>query len=168
MIESYHMQREDTGSEYVLKTDIALLEKRKIGKKPIKLGTRFRQVSKLDGSTYIEVLTGIGKRGQAATTRSWVLKSDAMGINPDQRLSAMQADERLGIPIDYDEAGRAIFRSPGQYRRYAEAHGFYARNGGHGDPQQLSPVEREIRGMAPQAYLAENEDYGTLLELEQE
>jgi len=159
MIESYYMRREDSGSEYVLKTDIALLEKRKIGKKPIKLGTRFRQVSKLDGSEFIETLVGIGKRGQASTTRTWILRSDAMGINPDQRLEAMKADEKLGCVIDYDDAGRAIFRSPGQYRRYCENHGFYSRNGGHGDPQRLDSREREMRGLPQQAYLAENTDY---------
>lgn len=155
MIEKYHMRREDTGSEYVLSTDIALLEKRKIGDEPIGIGTRFTQISKLDGSEFIEVLTGIGKRGQAATTRTWILKSDAMGINPDQRLQAMQADKKLGIQIEYDEAGRAIFRSPGQHARYCEAHGFFDRNRGYSGPRRLNEREREIAGLPQQAYEAE-------------
>lgn len=155
MIEKYQMRRDDTGEEYTRATDIALLEARQIGKGPIKLGTKFRCVSKLDGSEFTETLTGVGKKGCAAGTRTWILKSDAMGINPDQRLDAMKADEKLGCSIDYDEAGRAIFRSPGQYRQYAEAHGFFARNGGHGDPQRLDSRERDIRGLPQQAYPSE-------------
>jgi hypothetical protein len=159
MIQKFHMRRDDTGEEYVRSCDIALLETRKIGDKPIKLGTKFTCVSKLDGSTFVETLTGVGKKGRAATTRTWILRSDACGINPDQRLEAMKADEKNGCPIDYDEAGRAIFRSPGQYRNWCQAHGFFSRNGGHGDPQRLDSREREIRGLPQQAYLAENTDY---------
>lgn len=163
MIEKYHMRRDDTGDEYVRSCDIAHLEARKVGKGPIKLGTKFLCISKLDGSTYKETLTGVGKKGRAATTRTWIKRDDQLGINPDQYEQAMAADARLGVPIEYDRnTGQAIFRSPGQYRRYAETHGFYSltgKGGSYSDPQKLDAREREIRGLPPVAYLAENTDY---------
>lgn len=106
---------------------------------------RYRHVSGIDGSVVLYEPVGVhAKRGAAATTRTWVMKSDAMGINPDQRLDAMKADEQLGIKIEYDEAGRAVFRSPNQYKRYCEAHGFFDRNAGYSGAQKRDAREREI------------------------
>ena len=65
------------------------------------------------------------------------MKSYSAGINPKQISAAMEADRRMGVPIDYDpKTGDAIFTSPGQRQRYCEAHGIYDLNGGYSDPQQ--------------------------------
>lgn len=154
MITQFRMKREDNGNEYVVKCDVAHLLPLRIGrgcKTSVKLGERFRRTSKLDDSEYVEVLVKIGKTGVASTKGLFLLKSDAMGINPDQRIDAMKADSELGCPIEYDEAGRAVFRSKKQYQRYAEAHGFFDKNGGHSSPMKRDERERDTRHL-PQLY----------------
>lgn len=155
MVEHFHLRRDDTGEVYTRKCDIHFLEVRKIGDGPVDIGDQFKCVSKLDGSEYTETLVAVGKNGTASTTRTWILRSDAMGINPDQRLEAMQADEALGCKIEYDEAGRAVFRSPGQYKRYAEAHGFFDKNAGYSGPKRRSAEERERMGLPEQRFPVE-------------
>ncbi|MHB1950125.1 MAG: hypothetical protein ACYCQK_01470 [Acidiferrobacteraceae bacterium] len=153
MIEHYRMRRDDTGSEYTRVCDRALLEARMISKR-FRIGAKFRCISQLDGGEYTESLIGMGYKGKART-KAFLLKSDAMGINPDQKIEAMKADEALGVKVEYDDAGRAIFRSKGQYKRYAEAHGFYDRNAGYSEPKRRDEREREIMGLPQVAYPAE-------------
>lgn len=152
MIQKYRFRRDDSGEEYTRSCDIELLIPRKIGVGEIKIGDKFRCVSKLDGSEYTETLLRIGKTGRTNATGVFVMKSDAMGINPDQRLSAMKADAELGCPIEYDEIGRAVFRSKKQYRKYAESHGFMDRNGGYNSPRSLNDHERQRAGLPMMAH----------------
>ena len=60
-----------------------------------------------------------------------------MGVHPSQVTEARSADERLGVPINYDKkTGEAIYESATQRKKHCEAHGFFDRNGGYSDPQR--------------------------------
>jgi hypothetical protein len=163
MIQQFRMKRDDTGSEYTLKIDCdLLLSRRKKKRGPIKPGDKFTFESRLDGSKHTETLLKIGKTGATHGTGVFVMKSDELGINPDDRVKHMKADAELGCPIEYDEAGRAVFRSKGQYKRYAESHGFYSchgKGGSYSDPQKLDARERDIRGLPQISYEEEQPMY---------
>lgn len=70
-----------------------------------------------------------------APSRGWPILSDAMGVHPSQIQEAMAFDARHGVPTEYTPDGRPILLDRWHRKRYAEAHGFYDRNGGYGDPQ---------------------------------
>ena len=99
--------------------------------------------------------TLIGEQSPLTTgcySACWPMRSDALGINPDQRLEQIAYDQALGLNTDYDpETGEAIFDSPQDFKKHAEANGFYSRNGGYSDPQRLSGREREVRAMSGNA-----------------
>ncbi len=150
----YQLRNVLTGAIHTVDCPEASLEERQIGTGPIEPGARFRRKSKLDGRIIVEELIGVahkpvGDYAGISKHATWhAHKSDAMGINPVQRRDAMKADEELGVKIDYDEkTGEAIFTSPGQYRRYCEAHGFFDRNGGYASPKKRDEREREILGL---------------------
>lgn len=143
-----------SGEEYTLDCAVELLAARKVGRGPVAVGDRFRRVSKLDGSAIIEKLLKIDAPRinvddlRALHNGTWPMRSDTLAIDPDQYVEAMEADAELGVPIQYDQqTGEAIFTSPGQFRRFCEAHGYYARNGGYQDPKRLDQRERETRGL---------------------
>jgi len=151
-----YRMRTPEGQEYTLECNPAvLLEKRVQGDGPLRIGETFRRLSKLDGTIIHDTLVGLVVTVPLGVLSTWCrgFRSDAMGINPVQRLDALREDARLGIGgVDYDEkTGQAIFSSPGVYKRYCEAHGFYDRNGGYGSPQKRDPREREIRGLPQMA-----------------
>lgn len=164
----YTLRRDDSGTEYTRECDEHFLLKRKIGKGVVRAGDRFRMKSLIDGTSHTETLLRIGVRpvdtsyAGCSAHATWPMKSDAMGINPDQRLAHMKADEDLGVKIDYDEkTGEAIFADRRQYQRYCEAHGFFDRNAGHMSPKRRDPRERENLGL-PQ--LAETERAPTIFD----
>ena len=71
------------------------------------------------------------------TPSTYPKRSDAMGVHPSQVKEARAADERLGVPIQYDKkTGEAVYESKSQRKKHCEAHGFFDRNGGHSDPQR--------------------------------
>lgn len=68
---------------------------------------------------------------------AWPMKSDALGVLPEQIPEAMEEARRHGVPTEFDpHTGEAILTSPGHRKRYAEMYGIYDRNGGWSDPQQ--------------------------------
>lgn len=70
-------------------------------------------------------------------SRCWPMWSDTMGIHPTQLAEAKQLDKELGVSADYNrETGQVKFESAAHRKKYCEAHGFYDRNGGYGDPQR--------------------------------
>jgi len=71
-----------------------------------------------------------------ASTRGWPLVSEAMGVHPSQVQAVMADDRRKGVPTDYTRDGCPIFTSRAHRKRYCEAHGYFDRNGGYGDPQK--------------------------------
>lgn len=66
----------------------------------------------------------------------WPLKSDAMKVHPADVREATEYARQLGVPTEYRKDGRPVFTSQGHRKRFCEAHGFYDRNGGYGDPQR--------------------------------
>lgn len=76
-----------------------------------------------------------GKRGGGRQMATWPMKSDALGIHPDQIPKATAHFARIGIPTDYTKDGRAIVTGPRHRKMLAEAMGLHDRNGGYGDPQ---------------------------------
>lgn len=51
------------------------------------------------------------------------IHSQAMAVHPDQINEAMAHDRKLGAPVHYDRAGRPVFTSKAQRRRFIRAHG---------------------------------------------
>jgi len=71
------------------------------------------------------------------TPGNWPMKSDACGVSPKQIPEAMETDRRLGVPANYDsKTGQIIWDSPGHRKKWCEAHEYYDRNGGYGDPRR--------------------------------
>jgi hypothetical protein len=68
--------------------------------------------------------------------RTWPMKSEALGVQPNQVNEAYKESVSIGIPTEFDKDGKAIFTSPSHYKKYAEAHGYYAKNGGYSDPRR--------------------------------
>lgn len=66
----------------------------------------------------------------------WPMKSDALGVHPSQVNEARKESVRLGVPTDFTPDGRAILKDRKHRKKYAEAKGYYDRNGGYGDPQK--------------------------------
>jgi hypothetical protein len=67
---------------------------------------------------------------------SWPLESEAMGVHPDQIPEMKRLAKEHGVPTDFTPDGRAILRSRGHRKKFAETFGFWDRNGGYGDPQR--------------------------------
>lgn len=54
----------------------------------------------------------------------WPMTSEALGVHPAQRQEAYEESRRLGVPTDYDAAGRAVLTDPGHRKRLMHALGF--------------------------------------------
>jgi len=66
---------------------------------------------------------------------NWPMESDALGVNPEQIAEAEAHSREIGIPTRFTKEGCAVFESPQHRKRYAEALGYFDRNGGFSDPQ---------------------------------
>jgi hypothetical protein len=56
--------------------------------------------------------------------------------HPDQVKGFNEAARAEGFTgVHYHRDGTVTFADRTQYKRYAESRGYYAQNGGHGDPQ---------------------------------
>src|ERR1051326_2133429 len=113
--------RKPSGIEYNLEChEEQLLLSRAKGKGPAKVGQKFRRISQLDGSEYFDTLVGFITTVDLKVLSTWCRghRSDACGINPDQRIEALKADAEAGLRgVDYDEkTGEAIFSSRGAYK----------------------------------------------------
>ena len=76
----------------------------------------------------------VGVFGQSAS--GWPMESDSMGVNPDQIASAMEADAKHGIHVEYNkETGAAKYENAAQRKQHCESLGMVDRNGGYSDPQ---------------------------------
>ena len=62
--------------------------------------------------------------------------SEALGVTKRQIPAALELAAKKGVTVRFDSEGRAIFNSAKERKQYAEAHGFYDRDGGYGDPQR--------------------------------
>lgn len=116
---------------------------------------KLRIKGRLSGkSTVYELVGVVGGNTLGTHGACWPMKSDCVGIEPEQIPQAMAEDARVGAPsISYDpNTGEAIFDSALQRKRWSEAHGFYVvtKRGSSSsrDPVRYSQREIEARAMA--------------------
>jgi len=64
------------------------------------------------------------------------MESDAVGVNPTQRIEAMAHAKKIGVPTEFNNEGQAVFTSRMHRKKYCEAIGYFDRNGGYSDPQR--------------------------------
>jgi hypothetical protein len=82
---------------------------------------------------------------QSFKSACWPMRSDALGVHPDQIPEAIAEAAKSGVRVNFDGEGRAILESPKHRKEYAESMGFFDRQGGYGDPQRggYKKYERE-------------------------
>lgn len=146
----FRIRVDATGEEYTLDCSPHVLVRRALKRGDLKVGSKLRRVSKLDGKRIIETVVGIEKKSVGFTAiqhpSTYPMKSDAAGINPSQIAEARKHDQEVGLNVDYDvDTGEVIFPDRTARKRYCEYHQIYDRNGGYGDPQQRSEHELEAR-----------------------
>lgn len=67
---------------------------------------------------------------------TYPLKSETLGVHSSQRMDAIQESIDVGVPTDFTPDGKAVLESPGHRKRYAEALGYFDKDGGYGDPRR--------------------------------
>ena len=70
----------------------------------------------------------------AQRSSGWPMVSTSLGVLPEQIPEAYQESVRLGVPTQFDRAGRPILTDPAHRKRYARALGMRDNNGGYSDP----------------------------------
>ncbi len=85
-------------------------------------------IYRINGKTLTPEQFRQGSRGRAAGAPAvrcvkWPVHSDSEGVHPSQRQAAQDYLDRRGVPTQFDELGRAVFRSRDHYRRYCAAGG---------------------------------------------
>jgi hypothetical protein len=105
---------------------------------------RLGQEVQIGGKPYIRILEpGAGLVRQSCNTS--VVISEAMGIHPSQIPEALEYDRRHGLKgVEYLPDGRVKISGRAARKAYAEAHGFYDRNGGYGDPQKKGRAYHDL------------------------
>lgn len=58
----------------------------------------------------------------------WPMKSDGMGVHPDQREEAYNESVSLGVPTQFDEKGFAVLADPQHRLKLAKALKLHDRN----------------------------------------
>lgn len=62
---------------------------------------------------------------------------EALAVHPSQAAEADEWAAKHGMHVHHRrDDGRPVFQSKRTYKQYCERQGFYARNGGYGDPQK--------------------------------
>lgn len=125
---AYQYKCEKCGEEYIRIFSIAELKKN----------------LKCEKQTDDGICNGVAERdyvgehnGFAHRPGNWPMRSDAMGVHPDDAKAAYEASVKAGVPTQFDgKTGEAIFESPGHRKKYCETFGAFDRNGGYGDPQK--------------------------------
>lgn len=79
------------------------------------------------------------KPGRVRIKPKWPIKSEAMGVDPEDISTAKAIAASHGVKTDYTPDGRPILTGPAHRRNHARAMGFYDRNAGYGDP---APINR--------------------------
>ena len=91
------------------------------------------------------------KSKTTSVSATWPMKSDSVGVNPDQVKSAREHAQKIGVPTDFcPETGCAIFTSAKHRKQYCEKTGYYTMGGkgaGLSDPVRLTPKEQIERGL---------------------
>ena len=77
-----------------------------------------------------------GEEAAGQRPACWPMESESLGVHPDQVQEATEHARSLGVPTEFSADANPIFTSPGHRKAYAEALGYYDKNGGYGDPQR--------------------------------
>jgi len=72
-------------------------------------------------------------RGRKDTSSCWPMKSDALGVLPNQVGEATQELADAGVPTSFAKDGRVILESRGHRKKVCEALGYHDKNAGYGD-----------------------------------
>jgi glycine/D-amino acid oxidase-like deaminating enzyme len=75
---------------------------------------------------------------------AWPLLSDALAVHPTLTKEAMRDAAAKGVPTEFHEDGRPIFRDRDHRKRYMMATGYYDRGAGYSDAQ---PGYAKARGL---------------------
>jgi len=75
----------------------------------------------------IKDLLAEGSRTKSMTPGAWPIASEALAVHPDQIPEAMETAKAKGVPTSFDANGRPIMTSPGHFKQYAKAHGYFHR-----------------------------------------
>lgn len=95
-----------------------------------------------EGQTYKLDIVAM-HRNTHATPGTYPFWSDAMAVHPTQIGKMRAIDKKLGLSANYNTTdGRVRFESAEHRKKYCEAHGFYDKNAGYGDPRRL---KRSVR-----------------------
>jgi hypothetical protein len=84
--------------------------------------------------------------GNGRYYRTRMIESDALSVHPDQIPEAMEDAQRRRVKVQFDAEGTAKFSSRKQMKEYAEAYGFFDRNGGYGDARKGVGKHLEFEG----------------------
>lgn len=150
-MQKFRIRVDATGQEYTIEASPHVLMTRALKRGDLKVGSKLRRVSLLDGSHITETIVEIVKNAPGFTViqhpSTYPMWSDAAGINPDQIPEAVAADRAAGFHgIEYHpDTGAVKFPDRSTRKRYCEAIGLYDRNGGYSDPQQRRESERVAR-----------------------
>jgi hypothetical protein len=72
--------------------------------------------------------------GRASRSASlWPRYGTFVGVNPDERVAAMEEAKKLGVPTYFNEDGDPYFESRSHENKYLKATGHYHKNAGYGD-----------------------------------
>lgn len=80
----------------------------------------------------VDSSTAVTQRVQVAGVggeSGWPMKSDALGVHPNQRQHAYDESVRLGVPTQFDRVGRAILTDMQHRRKFSRALGYHDRDG---------------------------------------
>lgn len=104
---------------------------------------KMKPMSECKEPAYCPKCAGVGERnyigehvGSQFSCATWPIKSEALGVHPDQISEAREQSIALGVPTEFTKDGRPILTGPKHRKRYAEALGFWDKNGGFSDPQR--------------------------------
>ena len=79
----------------------------------------------------------------ATNSTGWPIHSRAMGVHPSQIGEAKERAQKIGVPTEFDNKGKAIFTDRSHRKKYCEKLGYFDQDGGYGDPQPKSNAFQE-------------------------
>jgi hypothetical protein len=75
----------------------------------------------------------LGKSRGRRKVALWPRYGTFVGVNPDERVAAMEEAKKLGVPTYFNEDGDPYFESRSHENKYLKATGHYHKNAGYGD-----------------------------------
>jgi hypothetical protein len=85
-----------------------------------------------------------GRGPMLRSPECWPMRSDALGINPEQIPEQMAEDKRNGLDLEYDKVtGQCIIPGPSMHKKACIANGFFQKNAGYSEatPDDVKAAE---------------------------